>query len=1187
MAQTTQVKTSSLYVRLQSPSVKAAGNTDRKVSGGQTLAGNGPLSAPGNHLCHSKGHHVMPGSRLCHRLSPPHARGDAPPVELPATRPGCLRDPGMSRSGRPHCALRSASWRPLGSHATTSGVRWKVEFNKPNLVEAPVFCTPLCSGDGRYTSRSPSLSRTTTSPASPHPLQKTETFVWINRASPHAQSVAKAKYQFLFGTPAEDNSLDRGCFQSPGEDRHVNNLSILSQELQQTPEEVQSSSWESLYPIVVVTAPDPSPTATPPDIENYQQEESRSETETEWSGQGSTERFTVPNSEGGLTATDTDGGTSNQSGGESTTDLSQEQIYQDVAKLFVSSTQVMTAPVFTVVQGQQAELLQWGDGEDAAGDNELLRGAEDEKELANGDKEVLQSPSLTDKDFVLEDGSTQDPPRTLEGAEGEKDKSLAVDDEISAFLVTEYAMAKAPVPKLPLPGEDEEEFNGHLKTDDDSGASVDSERRTPLKGAQSETRSDEDDDVFVTARESQASVMSRTSLGTKSANLLMLTVTNKPEFDSTWTLPSEVTDIFSSQFEHIMECQHLKGTSYNSLDSLDMISSTDESECGFSFEMPLTPMIQQRIKESSQFLEHGTTEAGSGNRALQRRIDISDLSGSSLEENSDSSDHLFHKPSPYTVVNGAPQLSELYQDGQKEPSTSSDCGLKEMLPDGDLEADSMEQLELHSSTDMVTNGNKSDLEAAKRLAKRLYNLEGFKRSDVARHLGKNNDFSKLVAEEYLRFFDFTGMTLDQSLRYFLKAFALMGETQERERVLIHFSERYYQCNMGTIPSRDGVHCLTCALMLLNTDLHGHHPCCVCAGAGHSERHKNIGKKMTCQDFINNLDGLNGGKDFPKDLLKALYNSIKNEKLEWAINEEELRKSLSELANDKTDNAGSKSNNRIGSGTNPFLDIPQDPNAKTYKTGFLSRKIHADMDGKKTPRGKRGWKTFYAVLKGMILYLQKDEYKPEKNLSEEDLKNAVSIHHALAIKATEYEKKPNVLKLKTADWRVFLFQAQSPEEMESWINKMNLVAATFSAPPFPAAIGSQKRFSRPLLPATTTKMTQEDQLKSHEAKLKQISTELTEHRSYPPDKKVKAKEIDEYRLKEHYLEFEKTRYETYVKLLKEGGPDMLLENDGNGMKKSHSSPSLNQEMYAVNAKIKRNVSERKDYRPDTANNKQKT
>lgn len=59
-----------------------------------------------------------------------------------------------------------------------------------------------------------------------------------------------------------------------------------------------------------------------------------------------------------------------------------------------------------------------------------------------------------------------------------------------------------------------------------------------------------------------------------------------------------------------------------------------------------------------------------------------------------------------------------------------------MRTDGALELGSMEQPSLQSGMDLVTNGNKSDLEAAKRLAKRLYNLEGFKRSDVARHLGK-------------------------------------------------------------------------------------------------------------------------------------------------------------------------------------------------------------------------------------------------------------------------------------------------------------------------------------------------------------------------------------------------------------------------------------------------------------------
>uniref|UniRef100_A0A671LI37 PH and SEC7 domain-containing protein 3-like n=1 Tax=Sinocyclocheilus anshuiensis TaxID=1608454 RepID=A0A671LI37_9TELE len=505
--------------------------------------------------------------------------------------------------------------------------------------------------------------------------------------------------------------------------------------------------------------------------------------------------------------------------------------------------------------------------------------------------------------------------------------------------------------------------------------------------------------------------------------------------------------------------ERLRGTLYSSMDNLSNPapepSSHSAPEASFAFDIPLTPMIQQRLKDRSLFLSS----------------DAEVLSVTATEQS------------------GRAALEV----------TSSDAGLNDMLSDWDSDMDGVECLK---DTDVLHNGSRSDQEAARRLARRLYHLEGFRRSDVAKHLGKNNDFSKMVAEEYLKFFEFTDMTLDQSLRCFLKAFSLMGETQERERVLIHFSNRYYQCNPTVFTAQDGVHCLTCALMLLNTDLHG----------------PNIGKKMTCQEFINNLDGLNGGQDFPRELLKSLYNSIKNEKLEWAVDGDELKKSLSELA-DKNHHSHTKSISRISSSSNPFLDIAHDPNAAVYKTGFLARKIHADMDGKKTPRGKRGWKTFYAVLKGMILYLQKDEYKPEKALSEDDLKNAISVHHALAIKAMDYEKKPNVLKLKTADWRVFLFQAQSPEEMESWIRIINSVAAMFSAPSFPAAIGSQKKFSRPLLPATTTRMSQEEQLKSHEAKLKHVSTELAEHRSYPPDKKVKAKEVDEYRLKEHYLDFE--------------------------------------------------------------------
>ena len=38
-----------------------------------------------------------------------------------------------------------------------------------------------------------------------------------------------------------------------------------------------------------------------------------------------------------------------------------------------------------------------------------------------------------------------------------------------------------------------------------------------------------------------------------------------------------------------------------------------------------------------------------------------------------------------------------------------------------------------------------------------------------------------------------------------------------------------------------------------------------------------------------------------------------------------------------------------------------------------------------------------------------------------------------------------------------------KEMSSWIARINLAAAVHSAPPFPAAVGSQRRFVRPILP----------------------------------------------------------------------------------------------------------------------------
>lgn len=67
-------------------------------------------------------------------------------------------------------------------------------------------------------------------------------------------------------------------------------------------------------------------------------------------------------------------------------------------------------------------------------------------------------------------------------------------------------------------------------------------------------------------------------------------------------------------------------------------------------------------------------------------------------------------------------------------------------------------------------------------------------------------------------------------------------------------------------STDAVHTLTCAIMLLNTDLHG----------------QSAGRKMSCAEFIENLADLNDGANFPREILKALYHAIKSHPLEWAL-----------------------------------------------------------------------------------------------------------------------------------------------------------------------------------------------------------------------------------------------------------------------------------------------------------------
>ncbi|XP_054660510.1 PH and SEC7 domain-containing protein 4-like isoform X2 [Grus americana] len=483
----------------------------------------------------------------------------------------------------------------------------------------------------------------------------------------------------------------------------------------------------------------------------------------------------------------------------------------------------------------------------------------------------------------------------------------------------------------------------------------------------------------------------------------------------------------------------------------------------------------------------------------------------------------------------------------------------------------------------LANGGQGRRGEAQRLATRLFHLDGFKRSQVAAFLRKNNDFSGMVAQEYLGFFQFGGQTLDQALRCFLQALVLTGETQERERILGHFSRRYHRCNPGAFPSPDAVHSLTCAIMLLNTDLHG----------------QRLGRAMTSAEFVANLSGMMDGQDFPREQLKALYGSIRSKKLAWAADEEE-----------EEDAGGGGSLAPPGcKKSNPFLDLPGGAGAVTYRRGWLARKVLAEADGKKTPWGRRGWKPFQAVLRGTVLYFLKpggrtgvprrpSELGPTPAPQEEEeeggpeAEEPLGVHHALAERASKYTKRPNVFRLQTSDWRVFLFQAPTPEEMFSWISRINLVAALFSSPPFPAAVGSQRRFVRPILPAAPSRSPPEEQHRSHEAWMERAAQELFEHQRNLPEKRGRARDLDEYRLKKEYLLYERRRYETYVQVLETwinaGAQDLegweaqvgpaVAPPDHPTLTKAHSSPSLVPDApIAPTVRVKRNISERRTVR----------
>ncbi|KAF9341521.1 hypothetical protein BGZ91_007178 [Linnemannia elongata] len=107
-------------------------------------------------------------------------------------------------------------------------------------------------------------------------------------------------------------------------------------------------------------------------------------------------------------------------------------------------------------------------------------------------------------------------------------------------------------------------------------------------------------------------------------------------------------------------------------------------------------------------------------------------------------------------------------------------------------------------------------------SKRCFNEdESFlKREEISCYLGAAKPFNRRVVTHYMNHFDFSGKRLDSAFRQLCQKLMLKGETQEVDRVLEAFAQRYIDCNHQSIfGSKDVVHAITYSILLLNTDLH--------------------------------------------------------------------------------------------------------------------------------------------------------------------------------------------------------------------------------------------------------------------------------------------------------------------------------------------------------------------------------
>eukprot|EP00094_Tigriopus_californicus_P004278 TCALIF_04124-PA protein Name:"Similar to IQSEC1 IQ motif and SEC7 domain-containing protein 1 (Homo sapiens)" AED:0.58 eAED:0.58 QI:0/0/0/0.5/1/1/2/0/1006 len=150
------------------------------------------------------------------------------------------------------------------------------------------------------------------------------------------------------------------------------------------------------------------------------------------------------------------------------------------------------------------------------------------------------------------------------------------------------------------------------------------------------------------------------------------------------------------------------------------------------------------------------------------------------------------------------------------------------------------------------------------ISKFLHTNSNLSREKIGEYLGNlQSPFNMQVLSCFIQEFNFASQRIDKSLRRLLEVVRVPGEAQKIEKIMEVFGQRYSQCNpnfANKLKSPDSVVTLAFAAMLLNTDLH--------------TPNVKDERRMSLEDFTNNLRGVDADQDFDPKLLKSIYKGIK-------------------------------------------------------------------------------------------------------------------------------------------------------------------------------------------------------------------------------------------------------------------------------------------------------------------------